>query len=217
MAFSYSVVDKDVPGNRKLTVTNVTLDNSSYVAGGFTPAASDLGFDHAISHILSAQVLGSGFVGAVDGPNQKILIYKSNSAVFRTRDIVLSGGLSVAAGVLRYAFPSAVAVVDVAATANTAPVGSSILFDVNKNGTTIFTTQANRPAILAAANATAANAVPDVTAFAAGDYLTLDVDQVGSGTAGSNAVVTVRYQHAAEALAADLSTAVKVRITALGR
>jgi hypothetical protein len=217
MAFSYSVVDKDVPGNRKLTVTNVTLDNSSYTAGGFTPTAAQLGFDHSISHILSAQVLGSGFVGAVDGPNGKVLIYNSSSADYRHLSVPITGGLSVAAGTSRYIFPYAVTVVDVAATVNTAPVGATLLFDVNKNGTTIFTTQGNRPSILAAANATAANVVPDVTAFAAGDYLTVDVDQVGSGTAGSNAVVAVRYLLAAEALATDLSTSVKVRITALGR
>jgi hypothetical protein len=66
--------------------------------------------------------------------------------------------------------------------------------DVNKNGTTIFTTQANRPTVVAAANATAADAVPDVTAIASGDYLTVDRDQVGSATPGSDLTVFVRYQ-----------------------
>jgi hypothetical protein len=32
---------------------------------------------------------------------------------------------------------------------------------------------------------------PDVTSLAAGDYLTIDIDQIGSTVAGSNLVVTV--------------------------
>lgn len=67
-----------------------------------------------------------------------------------------------------------------------------MIFDVNKNGTTIFTTQGNRPTIAISGNADNAS-VPDVTAFAAGDYITVDVDQVGSTIQGSDAVVEIEY------------------------
>lgn len=74
----------------------------------------------------------------------------------------------------------------------TAPVGSAIIVDINKNGTTIFTTQANRPQIAASANSGSSTTI-DVPNWAEGEYLTMDVDQIGSSTAGSNLVVHVVY------------------------
>lgn len=76
------------------------------------------------------------------------------------------------------------------ATVNTAPVGQAIRVDVNKNGTTLFTTQGNRPNIPAAGNSSKVT-IMDVTTFADGEYLTYDIDQIGSTTAGSDLVVQV--------------------------
>jgi hypothetical protein len=72
----------------------------------------------------------------------------------------------------------------------TAPTGQAIIVDVNKNGTTIFTTQGNRPQI-AAGSTTGDSGTPDVTSLAEGDKITIDVDQVGSGTAGVDLTVEV--------------------------
>jgi hypothetical protein len=69
----------------------------------------------------------------------------------------------------------------------TAPTGAAILLDVNIGGTTIFTTQGNRPSIAAAGNvSTAGNSDAAASTLAAGGYLTVDVDQVGSTVAGSD-------------------------------
>lgn len=150
------------------------------------------------------------------------------SSDFEYVNIPISGALTVAAGVARYSIPFASELVQVNATVNTAPVGSSIIFDINKNGTTVISSQSapdNRLTILAAANAavplkvtrgvavnpgpgtnqpndtgvgyvniTGNGVVPNdtpVATFAAGDYVSIDVDQIGSGTAGSNAVITL--------------------------
>jgi hypothetical protein len=65
---------------------------------------------------------------------------------------------------------------------NTGTAGSTIV-DINKNGTTIFTTQANRPTVAYNdADQQAINA-PDVTDFVAGDVITLDIDQSATGAA----------------------------------
>lgn len=101
-----------------------------------------------------------------------------------------AGPLSVRTGALRFYFSEAYQVVTVRASVGTAPTGSSIIVDVNKNGTTLYTTQANRPAI-AASGFTAVGATPDVASFAAGDYCTVDIDQVGSTVAGSDLVVAI--------------------------
>lgn len=78
----------------------------------------------------------------------------------------------------------------VRAAVGTAPTGASLLVDVNINGTTIFGTQTNRPTITAGTFTAAAPAI-NTTTIAPGDYLTVDVDQVGSTIAGSNLTVAV--------------------------
>lgn len=86
--------------------------------------------------------------------------------------------------------PITLTIVKVKLVVKTAPTGAAIIMDVNKNGTTIFTTQANRPQI--AIDATTGNSgTPDVTALAETDKLTIDVDQVGSTVAGADLTVEV--------------------------
>ena len=103
-----------------------------------------------------------------------------------------AGTLSVISGAARLYFPTAVTILGISAAVGTAPSGASVVVDVNKNGTTIFTTQANRPTIAAGTNTDLTN-TPDVTTISANDYLTVDVDQIGSGTAGANLTVTIHY------------------------
>ena len=91
--------------------------------------------------------------------------------------------------------PFPATVLGVTAAVNTAPVGSAIVVDVNRNGTSLFAVQANRPQIAAGANATVGSAAPAVVSLATGDYLTVDVDQVGSGVAGADLTVLVRIAH----------------------
>ena len=80
--------------------------------------------------------------------------------------------------------------------ADTAPTGATLIVDVNKNGTTIFTTQANRPTIADGGNADDSG-TPDVTAAAAGDRLSYDIDQIGSGDAGGNHLTVTLYYNRA--------------------
>lgn len=90
-------------------------------------------------------------------------------------------------------FPDAATIQKISAYVRTAPTGADIIVDVNLNGTTIFTTQANRPTIVDGTNEDA-SAIPDVTAIAAGDVLEIDVDQIGSGTSGADLVVVIQIQ-----------------------
>lgn len=83
--------------------------------------------------------------------------------------------------------------IEVFLAADTAPTGADIIIDIHKNGTTIFTNQANRPRIVAGAN-TGTTVTIDVPAWADGDYWTMDIDQVGSGVAGSDLSVHAVYR-----------------------
>lgn len=64
--------------------------------------------------------------------------------------------------------------------------------DVYKNGVTIFTTQANRPEILAE-EYTGYSTVIDVPTWADGEYLTAGIVQTGDGYAGADLTVQVIY------------------------
>lgn len=105
-----------------------------------------------------------------------------------------AGALFVETGAARLRFPYDAEIISIAATVATAPAGASVIVDVNKNGTTVFTTQANRPTIVAGANASA-DKVPDVISITAGDYLTTDVDQVGiSPNLGADLTIAILYR-----------------------
>jgi hypothetical protein len=104
-----------------------------------------------------------------------------------------TGALSAPlAGALRWYPGRAITITAVRASVGTAPVGASILVDVNKNGTTIFSTQSNHPTIPAAGVTDLADAI-NVPKLSAGEFLTVDIDQVGSTSPGSDLSVTILY------------------------
>lgn len=102
------------------------------------------------------------------------------------------GTLAVGVGAARWYAHRPLTIVNVSLSLGVAPAGASVIFDLNRNGTTVFTTQGNRPTV-AAAGFTDLASVPDVTSIAEGDYLTVDCDQIGSTTPGSHAVLQVHY------------------------
>jgi hypothetical protein len=76
------------------------------------------------------------------------------------------------------------------ASVNTAPVGSTIIIDINEGGTTLMTT--NKLSIDASEKtSTTAATAPGITDTALADdaEMTIDIDQIGSGTAGKGAKV----------------------------
>jgi hypothetical protein len=72
----------------------------------------------------------------------------------------------------------------------TAPTGASILVDVFVNGTTIFTTQSNRPAITAG-NDYGESSTIEAPTWTADQPLTWAVEQIGSTIAGADLVVHI--------------------------
>jgi len=87
-------------------------------------------------------------------------------------------------------------IIKVYAYVKTAPSGASILIDINKNGTSIWSsTQGNRLTIPSGAGDQAYTQTSfDTTSLAEGDRLTIDIDQVGSTTRGSDLTVEVKTE-----------------------
>jgi len=106
----------------------------------------------------------------------------------------VAGGLTVGAGKgFDFRVYGDVTFVEAEILVKTAPVGASLIVDINLDGTSLWATNpANRPTIAAAG--TAGETTSFDTATATDDQvLTVDVDQVGSGTAGSDLTVVLWY------------------------
>lgn len=90
--------------------------------------------------------------------------------------------------------PFACTIIEVLAHVETAPLVQAIIIDVNKNGISIWNlTPGNRVQI--AAGATVGNqTLFDTNALAKDDELTIDSDQVGVGTPGSDLTLYVRIR-----------------------
>lgn len=102
------------------------------------------------------------------------------------------GTLVVGALAVRLHAPVAGVITNVTATVGVQPTGAAIIVDVEKNGTTIFTTSGNRPQIAVSTNDNLAS-VPDVTSVALDDLFTASIAQIGSTVAGSNLLIQIRY------------------------
>ena len=104
--------------------------------------------------------------------------------------------IAVTTGTVGYPVPYNCTVLGVRGYMGTAPTGAAAIFDVNRNGVTIFGTQALRPQAAAGSNTVAETTGMTVTSLTAGDVLTVDVDQVGSTTAGSDLTLVIRIRKA---------------------
>ena len=98
-----------------------------------------------------------------------------------------NGTLYVLNGSARWYAPRAVTIQSMAAYVQTAPVGSSLSLRVNKNGSSIQT-----PTITTGNTSGSLTGLSDT--MNAGDYLTVDITAVGSGTAGSDLNLVIVYK-----------------------
>lgn len=97
-----------------------------------------------------------------------------------------SGTLETNTGSLRLYLHKAATLTGIDLFVDTAPSGSSLNLDINQNGSSIAT-----PSI--AADNTSNTSISANVSFAAGDYITVDIDQVGSSTAGSNLYAVLTF------------------------
>jgi hypothetical protein len=94
--------------------------------------------------------------------------------------------LEVGTDKVKFILPYAFTLTGISASVTTAPVGSTIIADVHEAGTSIMTT--NKLSIDAGETSTSTAATAPTltdTSLASGALITIDVDQVGSGTAGA--------------------------------
>lgn len=105
-----------------------------------------------------------------------------------------TGALTVVTSALEIPLNDSYEFVDCVGRVGTAPTGATIILDVFKNGSTIWTTTGNRPTIATSAKLSTSAGAPNVTTFAAGDYLQFRIAQVGSTVAGSDLAAVLRLR-----------------------
>jgi hypothetical protein len=83
-------------------------------------------------------------------------------------------------------------IVKVRTTCDVAASSGTYIFDLNKNGTTVYTTQDNRPQRVAGDGAgLVTHTLPDIVAFVDGDLFVVDVDAIGADLTRLGMFVTV--------------------------
>lgn len=185
-------------------VTDSTLTNT-YLGVGPTTANFTVPISSTANITTTGNVTGANLlytadkgvangVASLDGATKVPVAQLPSAALLKLLPYSYTGTVAVTTGTFRFYNDSGATWTfsGVRASVGTAPAGASIIVDVNKNGTTIFTTQANRPTIAAGANTSGNVTNMNVTTVAAGEYLTIDIDQIGSTTAGADLTVQIQ-------------------------
>ena len=184
-----TAVPASLNGNT-LTVGTTDVDLSSFA--GTSVAFSDVtstpttlagyGITDALSEApalsLSGNTLSSG--------NKTVDL----SSLSTTSELVLNfrqtGTLAITTGTKRWYAPKSVTFTKITARVDTAPVGSALNVDINKNGVSAVTIS------VADGQTKTINSSPSLS-MVEDDYLTVDIDQIGSSTAGSELTITFTY------------------------
>jgi hypothetical protein len=149
----------------------------------------------------------SGATAILVNNDMDLIQYQASPVIYGALHFSIGGDLTAGSNQGRMVMARGGIVKDVQCLAKTAPTGADAIFDVNTydgaSYTSMFSAGA-RPKILDAASPPVGGSQPDDTyarrcvrgaygaSIGAGSVVTLDVDQIGSGTAGADAVVEVR-------------------------
>lgn len=148
--------------------------------------------DDTTEDFLDAKIVGGTNISVttVSGGGNEHLEVSLNRQVkvmgIGDANVITSGNLG-----LRLRSPYSGEITNVVATLEEAPTGSDAIFDIYKNGSSIFTTSANRPTIADGTNDDLSS-VPDDVYFVENDIFTFYVSQMGSTTPGSGLMIQIR-------------------------
>jgi hypothetical protein len=164
---------------------------ASIAAGAVTDAKIA---DRAARSVMGRYASTDGPVADIQAPQTDGKVLRSfgdvgttvgwgDATVRRSMVLVVPGNPGVSAiQSVRLVAPVAGAIQAVRSTCRVAVTSGTYTYDVNKNGTTIYTTQANRPTRVSGDGlGSKTHTMPDVTSVAAGDVFDVDVDGVGAG------------------------------------
>ena len=166
------------------TVTSITAAKAQEIEDDLIVSGEVVGEDIVLTKNDASTITIEGVVG-VAAATKHVIAWSISSP-----DGI--EGISTGAGIAKWIAPFACTILSARVANGAGVVTGDLIVDVNKNGTTIFTTQANRPKVTSGnANGVGASATPDVTSLVAGDRLTVDLDAVNAADDEADDLYTV--------------------------
>jgi len=164
------------------------------ISGGVDTFKAKISSDDTTEDFLESKIIaGSNITVTVlnDGAYETLEVAASGVQLINKFVITigLSGDITEGVGRVRMLAPYDGVISGIYSTIYTVSVSGNLIADINKNGATIFTNQANRVTILEGENNDLAR-IPDVTSFNINDVFTMDRDSVPSGV--TDLVVQIR-------------------------
>jgi hypothetical protein len=200
-----------IPVSQKSAPSGVaSLDSSGYVPTAQIPALAQYATDTAVVHLAGTETVAGLKTFSLppqvpvptqpgEAANKQYIDTAIISAVpvpVQTQVFSSAGVVAVDVGTQRLYNDSGKSwtLSNVRASVGIAPAGASIIIDVKVNDATIFALPADQPTIPSGGLTSGKMIVTGVTTVAIGQYITVDVTQVGSTTAGSNLTVQLTVQ-----------------------
>ena len=106
----------------------------------------------------------------------------------------LDTDIEVTTGVAKFPIPEDLTFVDAFIQVDTAPTGSSAIWDININGATALSTKITIEATEKSSLDAASQPVFSTTTASKDDAITIDCDQIGATIAGQNPVLVITYK-----------------------
>lgn len=110
--------------------------------------------------------------------------------IFKTISFYVDDVLEVDTNLISVIAPQSLIINEIRLMVDIAPTGTALIIDINKNGTTLYTTQANRPTIAVGETSIIAT-LPDTLSLTVGDKISIDIDQIGTTLAGENLSIAI--------------------------
>lgn len=174
------------------TATLVAADGTSLVASvniyndaTYLPLVNNLTGDLAFSTDTEELYIWEGSEWIKAGANVSAAALDAVSSANSYLQLSQSGTLTVTTGTKRWYAPADLTVSNVTARVGTAPLGSSLDAVLAKNGV------ANSTVFIESNTTVASNATS--VSVSEGDYLTVNITQIGSSTAGADLGLTITY------------------------
>jgi hypothetical protein len=172
---------------------------SGIAAGAEVNVATDLSYTASTRVLASStgtdatlpEVVAGGDSGLMTGTDKTKLDGIETGAEVNNSDIYViacsdeTTDLTTGTAKATFRMPAAGTLTAVRASVTTAPAGSALVVDINEAGTSVLSTKLSIDATEKTSTTAAAAAVISDSALAADAEITIDIDQIGSTTAGT--------------------------------